>query len=99
MRSTSWLSLALAAVLAGPGMGAASAEELNTPAAAPEASSSRPARGMSMEKVEASFGAPTRRVPAVGGGNAQQPPITRWEYPGFVVYFENNLVVHTVAIG
>jgi hypothetical protein len=27
------------------------------------------------------------------------PPITRWEYPGFVVYFEHHLVVHTVARG
>jgi hypothetical protein len=95
MRSTHWLSAALATfVLAGP----LAAEELTTPPA-PEASSSRPARGMSMERVEAAFGAPTRRVPAVGGGNPSQPPISRWEYPGFVVYFENNLVVHSVAIG
>ena len=95
MRSTHWLSAALAAcVLAGPVV----AQESATPAA-PEASSSRPARGMSMEKVEAAFGAPTRRVPAVGGGSPSQPPIARWEYPGFVVYFENNLVVHSVAIG
>ena len=50
-----------------------------------------------MEKVEAKFGAPSRRAPAVGGGTTAQPPITRWEYPGFVVYFENNHVVHTVA--
>ena len=96
MRSTHWLSAALAAlVLAGP----LAAEELATPATAPEASSSRPARGMSMESVEAAFGAPTRRVPAVGGANPHQPPITRWEYPSFVVYFENDKVVHSVAIG
>jgi hypothetical protein len=95
MRSRYWLSVAVAAfVLAGP----VSADELKTPAA-PEASSSRPARGMSMEKVEASFGAPTRRVAPVGGGSVGQPPITRWEYPGFVVYFENDKVIHSVAIG
>jgi hypothetical protein len=52
---------------------------------------------MSMDKVEAKYGAPSRRVPAVGGGSAAQPPITRWEYPGFIVYFENNHVVHTVV--
>ncbi len=52
---------------------------------------------MSMDKVEAKYGAPSRRVPAVGGGTTAQPPITRWEYPGFVVYFENSLVVHTVT--
>ena len=52
---------------------------------------------MSMESVEAKYGAPARRVPAVGGGTAAQPPITRWEYPGFIVYFEHNHVVHTVV--
>jgi hypothetical protein len=98
MRSTHWLSLALAAFALSGSVTVASAEELQTPAA-PEASSSRPARGMSMEKVEATFGAPTRRVPAVGGSSTAQPPISRWEYPGFVVYFENDKVVHTVAIG
>lgn len=71
------------------------AEELTTPPA-PTANEQahRPARGMSMERVEATFGAPSQRTPAVG-----EPPISRWEYPGFVVYFENQLVIHTVAIG
>jgi hypothetical protein len=31
-------------------------------------------------------------VAAVG-----QPPIARWVYPSFVVYFERNLVIHAVA--
>lgn len=70
---------------------AVQADELKIPA---ETSATRPARGMSMEKVEATYGAPSNRVPAVG-----QPPITRWEYPGFVVYFENNLVIHAVGVG
>jgi len=88
MRSTRWIwSVFAALAIAGP----AAADELKmTPA--PEASSERPSRGMSMDKVEATYGAPTRRVPAVG-----EPPITRWEYPGFVVYFEHNLVLHSVA--
>jgi hypothetical protein len=101
MRSRHWLSLALAAfALAGPAVSAVSAEELTTPPA-PQATSStsRPTRGMTMGSVEAKFGAPTRRVPAVGGASTAQPPIARWEYPGFVVYFENDRVVHTVAIG
>jgi hypothetical protein len=90
MPSSRWiLSLALALSLAG----SAQAEELQmTPA--PAASAERPSRGMSMEKVEAAYGAPSNRAPAVG-----QPPITRWEYPGFVVYFEHNLVIHSVAVG
>jgi hypothetical protein len=53
---------------------------------------SRPMRGMSMERVEASFGAPTLRHGAVGA-----PPIARWDYPGFVVYFEYQFVIHSVA--
>jgi len=52
----------------------------------------RPPRGATMQRVEANFGAPTQRLPAVG-----EPPITRWEYPGFVVYFEHNHVIHAVA--
>lgn len=72
---------------------AAFADELRTPRVTSE-SADRPARGMSMEKVEATFGAPSNRSQAVG-----EPPITRWEYPGFVVYFENQLVIHTVGVG
>jgi hypothetical protein len=52
---------------------------------------SRPARGTSMDRVEAAYGAPTARVPPVG-----DPPISRWEYPGFIVYFEYDLVIHAV---
>ena len=82
-----WSALA-AIALAGPSL----ADELTMPT--PTDSAARPARGMSMDKVEATFGAPSRRVPAVG-----EPPITRWEYPGFVVYFEHNLVIHSVVLG
>lgn len=89
MRFAPWISLA-AALLAAP---LASTQTLQTPSAS-ESSANRPARGMSMEKVEAAFGAPSNRVPAVG-----QPPITRWEYPGFVVYFEHRIVLHTVVTG
>jgi hypothetical protein len=54
--------------------------------------SSRPRRGITMTSVEAQFGAPTERVPAVG-----EPPITRWEYPGFTVFFEHDRVLHSVV--
>ena len=91
MRFAPWTLLAVAAAaLASP---LALAQTLQTPAAS-ESSAHRPTRGMTMEKVEAAFGAPSNRVPAVG-----QPPITRWEYPDFVVYFENNIVLHTVVTG
>jgi hypothetical protein len=58
---------------------------------------SRPKPGMSMTAVESSYGAPVERHPAVGGANAQQPPITRWDYAAFSVYFENDRVIHAVA--
>jgi len=51
----------------------------------------RPPRGTSMERVEAMFGTPTNRHAAVG-----EPPIARWDYPGFVVYFEHQYVIHAV---
>jgi hypothetical protein len=51
-----------------------------------------PTRGMTMDQVASKFGAPVAKVPAVG-----KPPISRWEYPGFVVYFEYEHVIHSVA--
>jgi len=60
---------------------------------AAEARVNLPVRGSSMSQVEARFGAPSERYPAVG-----QPPITRWVYPSFVVYFEYSHVVHAVAV-
>ena len=51
-----------------------------------------PSRGMTMDQVSSKFGAPVNKVPAVG-----KPPISRWEYPGFVVYFEYRHVIHSVV--
>jgi hypothetical protein len=58
-----------------------------------------PARGQSMAQVEASFGAPQVKRAPVGGPNNRRanPPITRWDYPGFSVYFEYSHVVDSVA--
>lgn len=53
-----------------------------------------PKRGTRMGDVEARFGAPDSRSSAVG-----EPPITRWEYAGFTVYFERDLVLHSVVRG
>ena len=52
----------------------------------------RPRRGMTMKAVEARFGAPPQRQPAVG-----KPPITRWDYPDFTVFFEHEYVIDTVV--
>lgn len=59
---------------------------------APAGASARPTRGMTMNRVESRFGAPDRRIAAVG-----DPPISRWEYPGYVVYFEYDKVLHAVV--
>jgi hypothetical protein len=55
------------------------------------ASVEMPARGMTMDRVQARFGAPRNMAGPVG-----EPPITRWEYPGFVVVFEYRHVIHSV---
>jgi hypothetical protein len=54
----------------------------------------RPARGSTMHAVEAKFGAPQTRHETVG-----TPPITRWDYAGFSVFFEKDRVIDAVAIG
>jgi hypothetical protein len=57
----------------------------------------RPKPGMSMTAVESAYGAPSQRHAAVGGNAVQHPPITRWDYPSFSVYFEHDKVIHAVA--
>jgi hypothetical protein len=52
----------------------------------------RPKRGSTMTEVEKHFGAPTEKHATVG-----QPPITRWDYSGFAVFFEHDRVIHSVA--
>lgn len=54
----------------------------------------RPNRGATMQSVEKKFGQPAQRHATVG-----QPPITRWDYPGFSVFFEHDRVIHAVALG
>lgn len=54
--------------------------------------SSRPTRGMTAASVESRFGAPQAKVAPVG-----DPPISRWEYKDFVVFFEYDRVIHAVV--
>jgi hypothetical protein len=54
----------------------------------------QPARGALMKTVEKQFGAPANRHPTVG-----KPPITRWDYAGFSVFFEGDRVIDSVATG
>ncbi|HVO47328.1 MAG TPA: hypothetical protein VMT29_13430 [Steroidobacteraceae bacterium] len=57
-----------------------------------ESTVERPKRGSTMVQVEARFGAPVEKHATVG-----QPPITRWDYAGFSVFFERDRVIHAVA--
>ena len=50
-----------------------------------------PGRGMTKEQVEERFGTPTEKEQPVG-----DPPITRWNYSEFTVYFEYDIVLHSV---
>ncbi len=50
-----------------------------------------PDNGLSMEAVESRWGPPQSRQAAVG-----EPPITRWEYSDYSVYFEHDVVITSV---
>ena len=52
---------------------------------------SRPMRGTTQAQVESKFGSPVSKKAAVG-----DPPISRWEYQDFTVYFEYDRVIHAV---
>jgi len=47
--------------------------------------------GLSMDTILQRFGEPETKMAPVG-----DPPITRWAYPGFTVYFEHQLAIHAV---
>jgi hypothetical protein len=74
----------------------ASAETLLVQRAQAAEKANLPRRGQSMSAVEAAFGAPVQKHAAVGGGSVHTPPITRWDYATFSVYFENGHVVNSV---
>ncbi|MGB1580441.1 MAG: hypothetical protein ACPHER_02915 [Nevskiales bacterium] len=50
-----------------------------------------PSRGLSKANVRAAYGEPSTTTAAVG-----DPPISRWDYDGFHVFFEYDLVLHSV---
>ena len=93
-RTSRGLALSLIACTALAGACLAQPAQADEKAAAGASTeTSGPANGMHMSAVEARYGAPAQRHDAVG-----KPPITRWDYPGFVVFFENDLVLHSVIL-
>ena len=57
-----------------------------------ESTVEKPKRGVTMSEVESKFGPPSAKHDAVGA-----PPITRWDYAGFSVFFEHDRVIHAVS--
>lgn len=51
----------------------------------------KPRRGITKSQVRSRFGEPESTRPAVG-----DPPISAWEYSGYIVYFEHDHVLHSV---
>ncbi len=51
-----------------------------------------PDNGLTMEQVEQRYGEPLERRAAVG-----DPPITRWVYDDYSVFFEHRLVIESVV--
>lgn len=56
-----------------------------------ESSMQLPLFGNSQQQVVSSYGEPSKRHPSIG-----QPPITRWDYDDFSVYFEYKTVINSV---
>lgn len=52
----------------------------------------RPSRGQTMDQVRSRFGSPLKEHPWVG-----EPPITRWDYDKFSVFFEHQYVLTSVV--
>ena len=91
------LILALTAILIAMSSGIVFADVLmmdvidQRPANAPDGLE-RPDRMMTMGEVEVAYGAPHTRYDAVG-----EPPITRWDYGLYSVYFEYQWVLEAVV--
>jgi len=59
--------------------------------AADKQSIERPTVGITKDKVRERFGDPVEWNDPIG-----EPPISSWEYQDFIVYFEHDLVLHSV---
>lgn len=69
----------------------ANAEAVNMSGATAGSDAGRPTRGMTQASVESKYGNPVSVEAPVG-----EPPISRWIYADFVVFFEYNKVIHAV---
>lgn len=87
--------ISLAAIVLGlsTATGVAGADTLGMPAepATSETAGPGPMRGMSMQQVRQQYGEPNSKLAPVG-----EPPITRWVYDDYTVYFEHKYVIESV---
>jgi len=72
--------------------GVAVADTLIMDGVQPQDGNQYPLKGSVKPSVITSLGEPVSQTQAVG-----EPPISSWEYASFVVYFEDDRVLHTVA--
>jgi hypothetical protein len=86
LRSAALIALFLAL------FGTAQADTLKMEGLSAGSVDARPTRGMTQNSVQSKFGSPVTVKAPVG-----DPPITRWEYKDFVVFFEYDRVIHAVA--
>jgi len=86
----------------------ARADDIIMPAAAPQAQAvaapvaaptSLPVKGQTMAEVVRHYGEPQQKHAPVGGDAPKHPPITRWDYTAFSVFFEHSHVVDAVVPG
>lgn len=86
--------LLLVSLLLLTGVAPVSAEKLTTPIMQQggKNDTDMPAHGQSKATVKARFGEPQTIRSPLG-----DPPITQWYYSDFVVYFEYDHVIHSVA--
>ena len=85
-----WRKISLIALLFAA-WGTAGADTLEMSGASAAMNDGRPTRGMTQTSVESKYGSPSSVRAPVG-----EPPITRWEYTDFVVFFEHDKVIHAV---
>lgn len=85
-----WRRISLVALLT-TAWGIAGADTLDMKGTSAMADDGRPTRGMTQDRVQSKYGSPASVKAPVG-----DPPITRWEYSDFVVYFEYDKVIHAV---
>ena len=72
--------------------GTAQADTLKMDGMSAGSGDARPTRGMTQTSVQSRYGSPVSVRTPVG-----EPPITRWEYKDFVVFFEHDRVIHAVV--